>query len=286
MKITIEHHGANYQLDLASGRSIAIKQRFDTKQPNHFGAQQAQKQPMQSGSFIGDTKQGGSCNVLEVQLNPHCNGTHTETVGHICHLDDEATKTIADLSVLPLLPCALISVTPTHGQATCEDYVLAFEPEDFVITQSAIAEALGEVESDKPSALVIRTLPNSTNKRQASYNAQHANAFLTTQAMAYLAQLEVEHLIVDIPSIDRLNDQGLLANHHLYWQVTPQARHVSNHQASQKTITELAFIDDQLSDGFYFLNLQLPAWLTDAAPSQPVLYRPCQKSPSQGVVHD
>ena len=40
----------------------------------------------------------------------------------------------------------------------------------------------------------------------------------------------------------------------------------------QATITELAFIAPMVRDGWYLLDLQVPAFLTDAAPSRPLLY--------------
>ncbi len=38
---------------------------------------------MQAGEFLGDTRSGGSCNAEVLTLTPHCNGTHTECIGHI-----------------------------------------------------------------------------------------------------------------------------------------------------------------------------------------------------------
>ena len=35
------------------------------------------------GQFIGDTRMGGPCNFETYSITPHCNGTHTECVGHI-----------------------------------------------------------------------------------------------------------------------------------------------------------------------------------------------------------
>ena len=35
------------------------------------------------GSFVGDTRLGGAVNFVNVMLNPHGNGTHTECYGHI-----------------------------------------------------------------------------------------------------------------------------------------------------------------------------------------------------------
>ena len=42
---------------------------------------------------------------------------------------------------------------------------------------------------------------------------------------------------------------------------------------SKKTITELAFIPSDVQDRFYFLNIQLPHFECDAAPSRPILIK-------------
>jgi hypothetical protein len=42
---------------------------------------------------------------------------------------------------------------------------------------------------------------------------------------------------------------------------------------SEKTITELAYIPNSVEDGFYFLNIQIPHFVCDAAPSRLLLYK-------------
>jgi hypothetical protein len=39
----------------------------------------------------------------------------------------------------------------------------------------------------------------------------------------------------------------------------------------ERTVTEMVFAPDQLTDGLYLLNLQIPPFQSDAAPSRPVL---------------
>jgi arylformamidase len=92
--------------------------------------------------------------------------------------------------------------------------------------------------------------------------------YFTADAMQFLLQQNVQHLIVDIPSIDRLADEGKLTNHHLFWQV-PRG----GSSASRRTVTELAYIDNTVPDGRYVLNLCLAPMLADATPSRPLLYR-------------
>jgi hypothetical protein len=74
-----------------------------------------------------------------------------------------------------------------------------------------------------------------------------------------------------MPSIDRLDDEGKLTNHRLFWDVPRGSTNVE--RPSAKTVTELVYVPDAVPDGSYVLNLQVAAFTADAAPSGPVLYR-------------
>ena len=39
--------------------------------------------------------------------------------------------------------------------------------------------------------------------------------------MEYIVELGINHLLVDLPSIDRIYDEGKLANHRIFWNVEP-----------------------------------------------------------------
>ena len=43
---------------------------------------------------------------------------------------------------------------------------------------------------------------------------------------------------------------------------------------SKKTITELAYVPNDVEDGFYFMNIQMPNFKLDAAPSRPIIMKP------------
>ena len=62
---------------------LSIPLRFNGPQPNAYGVEQADSEPVRAGSLVGDTRQGGSVNFEQYSFIPHCNGTHTECVGHI-----------------------------------------------------------------------------------------------------------------------------------------------------------------------------------------------------------
>jgi kynurenine formamidase len=84
-------------------------------------------------------------------------------------------------------------------------------------------------------------------------------------AAAWLAARGVQHLLVDMPSIDREEDQGKLLAHHAFWNYPTDPR-------MEATITEMVFVADSIADGLYLLNLQVASFRNDAAPSRPVLY--------------
>lgn len=274
MKITIELLNYSYQINTDFSWSLAIAVNFNqpTQQPNHFGANAASLIPMQAGGFIGDTEQGGSCNVNELNINPHCNGTHTETIAHICDMSGQLSLKISDIYILPLMPCVVISIAPEHGLTSSDEYTPAFNEIDKIISRIALEQALNSYEDGQLQCLVIRTLPNNHDKCQQNYNNDNQPPFFSREAILYLNERGVEHLVVDLPSLDRLHDSGLLTCHHLFWQVIEGAHQASPNSLINKTITELAFISDDITDGFYFISLQTPAFNNDAAPSRPVLY--------------
>ena len=275
MKITISLTDKHYQLNTDFPYSLAIGVDFHhgDNQPNHFGAMPALAKPMQVGGFIGDTEQGGSCNVNELTLNPHCNGTHTETVRHICDASNTLAVSTADITCPVLMPCPLISVTPIAAGECDDEYTPSFAANDIVINREQLAQQLSRYQDQQLQAVVVRTLPNNADKCQANYNTDNQPPFFTRDAVLYLNERGVEHLILDIPSLDRLDDDGLLTCHHLFWQVFEGAHQPSPNSLLNKTITEMAYIDNAIADGFYFINLQIPAFINDAAPSRPVLYQ-------------
>jgi len=78
--------------------------------------------------------------------------------------------------------------------------------------------------------------------------------------------LGVKHLLVDIPSVDKEIDGGTLAFHHAFWNVPEQP-------ITNRTITELIYVPNEVEDGHYILELQVSNFDNDAAPSRPLLYK-------------
>ena len=95
-------------------------------------------------------------------------------------------------------------------------------------------------------------------------------SFFSIDAMEYIVSLGVEHLLVDTPSVDRLLDNGHLSAHNIFWETKDKE---FNPKTKNKTITEMIFVSEEIQDGGYLLNLQIPAFVSDAAPSRPILYK-------------
>ena len=112
-------------------------------------------------------------------------------------------------------------------------------------------------------------IPNTENKKSLDY-MKNTPSFFSIEAMEYLVSLGVQHLLVDTPSVDRLFDNGHLTAHNIFWETKEK---VFNPNSKNKTITEMIFAPDSLMDGVYLLNLQIPAFVSDAAPSRPILYK-------------
>ncbi len=269
MKITAEIDGHHYSVDLSAGRSIAITMNFDGPQPNHFGVEQARSGTVEIGDFVGDTQRGGSCNVRQLSLIPHCNGTHTESVWHIVN----ESVPVAGLARPAWFVAELLSVAPVPARDTGESYRPELDHHDTLLTRTALQQAAGDVNWASVSALIVRTLPNSADKKSIAWGHPLHPAFLTIEAMQWIVDLGIEHLLLDLPSVDKMYDEGLLTNHHIFWNVPAGTHALTDPKAAEKTITEMVFVDDDLPDGRYLLNLQFADLNSDAAPARPLLFR-------------
>ena len=253
MKAEVEIGNKKYNVDFSKGIDIAIPLNFNGSQPNTYGVDRASSKPYQDGQFIGDTRKGGPCNFETYSFTPHCNGTHTECIGHIT---DERITILSSLNQ-EMIPSTLVSVAPK------------FSSEDIVITKEDLKSQLEHVKSEFLTGLIIRTLPNNKSKKDQDY-MKESPCFFSIEAMEYIVSLGVKHLLVDSPSVDRLFDEGCLSAHNIFWETKGKKM---NPDAQNKTITEMIFVADFLENGQYLLNLQIPAFVSDAAPSRPILYK-------------
>jgi len=268
MNLTINLNGITYKVLFDKAHCIAIPMIFNGNQPNTYNVDAAVSSPYRDDQFVGDVTQGGPCNFESYSLIPHCNGTHTECIGHLSYERIDVQSTLED----SLIPCTLISVTPVKANETSETYSPPLEAADKVITKSALEKALDPFQPKLHKAIAIRTLPNNIGKKSKKY-MDDLPSFFSNEAMKYLVSLGVDHLLVDMPSVDRTFDNGVLSNHRIFWHLKPGETHVDVKNPSKKTITEMIFVEDEVSDGIYLLNLQMAAFVGDASPSRPLLYK-------------
>lgn len=246
MLAEITHKGKTYSVNLSNPIDISMPLKASKDAASAWYVDPLIIEPVQTEQFTGSVALGGSVNFNNIFFNPHGHGTHTECVGHISkefYSVNDALKTF-------FFTAELISVTPEK-----------WANGDEVITLKVIKEALKEKSAE---AIVIRTLPNLLEKQKKNYSATNP-PYLAADAMEYIVNKGVEHLLIDLPSVDREMDEGVLAAHHLFWNYPKSPN-------TQKTITEFIFVSNEVADGRYLLNLQIAPFENDASPSKPILY--------------
>lgn len=266
MIISFQTDNQNYSVDSANPIDISIPLKFNGEQPNAYDVEKAKSKPCEAGELVGDTRQGGSCNFEQYTFIPHCNGTHTECVGHITNERISVNDCLQDAFIL----ANLISVEPENAHETNETYSIALDENDILITRKSIETKKSKIEN--LNALIIRTLPNDDTKLTKQYGEENIPPFFSNEAMNLIFEMGIKHLLVDLPSIDRIFDDGKLSNHRKFWNVKAGEFEINDQTRSENTVTELCFIPNELKDGNYLLNLQIAAFESDAAPGRPLLF--------------
>lgn len=235
------YKGHNYDLEEPIDVSIAFR---STNGVNCYFAPTFETEPVVLGDFVGDINRGSPVNYKNIRLNAHGNGTHTECVAHISNIQ----VSMADIEIQPFLSAQLITAETTylHGDWIVQDpKVLPFVEDDI-------------------EALLIRTLPNSKDKLARNYSGTNP-PYLSPSILTALSDKGIQHILVDLPSLDREEDGGKLLAHRAFWNFPDTPR-------LNATITELIYVDPSVSDGRYLLNLQVARLESDASPSRPILF--------------
>ena len=275
MLFSIQIDNRTYKIDSDKPIVIAIPLNFNDAQPNAFDVEKATSKPYETKNLIGDTRRGGSCNFEQITFIPHCNGTHTESIGHITNERISVHDCLKDAFIFS----TLVTVEPEKVDETVETYAVKLNENDCLITRKAIENALQNLENPKfkiqnpkSDGLIVRTLPNDKGKKTRRYMKQFP-PFFSTEAIKFITEKGVKHLLVDVPSIDRTFDEGKLSNHRIFWNVKPDGFELNEKSLINNTITEMIFVPDVVEDGAYLLNLQIAAFLSDASPSRPILFK-------------
>ncbi|WP_394747472.1 cyclase family protein [Spongiimicrobium salis] len=246
MLTTIKHNTKNYTINLANPLDISIPIRGNANNVNAWYIDHPKITAHREGDFIGKVAEGGTTNFNNIWFNPHAHGTHTECLGHITR----EYYNVNDCFDKFFFFAEVVTIAPEKYQ------------DDFVISKKQLQYALG---NKKREAVIIRTLPNLDDKKSKQYS--HTNPpYLLEEAAQFLVNKGVQHLLVDLPSVDKEKDGGALLVHRAFWGMDDRLR-------KNATITEFVYVANQISDGSYFLNLQMAAFENDASPSRPVLYK-------------
>lgn len=242
----------NIQIDLSNPIDISMPLSNTNENPIAWYIEKPAIEPVKFGDWIGKVSEGSSTNFNNIFFNPHGHGTHTECLGHITHDFYSINQCLKQFFFF----AELISVEP------------AISDNDLIITKNQIEDLLN---GRLPEALIIRTLPNTGSKKSKNYSNSNP-AYLTEAAAIYIREIGIQHLLIDLPSVDREEDEGKLLAHKAFWNVK-NTEHLNSDARLDCTITEMIYVENQVADGSYILNLQIASFENDASPSKPVLYK-------------
>jgi len=247
MKTIIEHNSRKYEINLSEPIDISIPIDVSKTNVNAWYIDDPKITPVSDGKWIGRVAKGADVNFNNIQFNPHSHITHTECVGHITEEVHSINKNLSKYFFL----AEVVTIAPEQ-----------IKNKDLIISKKQLQYALG---NKKREAIVIRTLPNLSDKKEMRYSNTNP-PYIEEAAAEYLKEKNIQHLLIDLPSVDKEKDDGKLLAHNAFWNTQGVLR-------MQATITEFIYVANNIKDGTYFLNLMIAPFENDASPSKPVLYR-------------
>jgi len=274
---------ARLRADLSSPIDLSSPVDFDDGGERAFGLPPATRAPFVAGAFVGDVRQGGSVNCEVLRLSPHGDGTHTEGVGHLL----QERVWVDDVAPRALLLARVVTVEPTTLRSSGDAYAGCHADDDRVVTRAALAAVWPQ---GAASALEIRTRAPGTavgdararsklsrSELSRSGLASHSPPYLTDDAARLLRERAIDHVLIDLPSLDRDDDGGALSAHRIFFGLLPAQ--TTLHEAGDdgaairsRTVTELCRVPAHATDGLYLLSLGVAPLFSDAAPSRPLLF--------------
>ncbi len=246
MKATIEYNSRKIEVNISNPIDISIP--IDSTKKN-VNAWYLDDPTITAEKIDGETikvSEGAVVNFNTIHFNPHSHITHTECVGHITEEVHSVNKNLKYFIFLT----EVVTIAPL------------FHNGDFMIGVKQLKTAL---KNKKRDAIVIRTLPNLDDKKSMQYSNTNPT-YLSEKAAIYLREKGIKHLLVDLPSVDKENDNGKLLSHNAFWNTAGEIR-------MDATITEFIYVPNDVEDGEYLLNLMIAPFENDATPSKPVLYK-------------
>lgn len=241
MKAQFTWNEKTYSVDLTEYIDLSLPYGSEESY-SAWGSPAMHAEPVRYGDWVGSVKSGAGVNFFDLKLNPHGNGTHTEWAGHILPERGSVNKQLKQF----WFPALLVEVVPDEKGKISEPQEL--QSQDLL-----------------PPAILLRT--SSDYVRPENHDFTSTNPpFLAEEFALALRMKGVEHLLIDLPSVDPEVDGGALVSHKAFWNVPNEVR-------EHATITELIQVPADLEEGMYFLNLQVAPLENDASPSRPVIYQ-------------
>ena len=248
----------NFEIDLSKPIDVSIPLTNTDENPIAWYIEKPVIEPVVFGDWIGKVSEGkSSTNFNNIFFNPHGHGTHTECLGHITN--------------------DFYSINQSLKQFFFFAKLITIEPEkvgdDLVITKNQVEKALSTSTSlgMTNEALIIRTLPNEKEKKSRKYSNTNP-PYLSEEAAVFIRESEIQHLLIDLPSVDKEHDEGKLLAHKAFWNIK-DTLNLNSDARLNATITEMIYVPDEIEDGNYILNLQIASFENDASPSKPILYK-------------
>ena len=242
----IQYNSKKIKIDLSKPLDISIPLKGDVSNVNAWYIGPPKIVPEIIDGETISVAEGAVVNFNTISFNPHSHGTHTETVGHITEKAYSINKHLKQFFFL----AEVVTVAPEKLG------------DDWVISKKQLQFALGNKKRD---AIVIRTLPNTNQKKSRQYSNTNPT-YLMEDAAVYLRLKGIKHLLIDLPSVDKEQDGGQLLAHNAFWNTKGVLR-------LDATITEFIYVSNKFEDGSYMLNLQIAPFENDASPSKPILYK-------------
>lgn len=246
LRLELDHGGHTWRA-VGSPVDLSIPVNPKSGLPRAWYKGPAIAEPVRSDGWTGSVAEGGSVNFRDLTFNPHAHGTHTETHEHIHDVHAPIDALVRSMALPFILPALLVDAPPTR---------LA---EDRVIQVPAGLET--SLEAQRPSAVILRCAQEEVMRDWSRSNPPYLDAGFAE----LLVRLQVHHLLIDLPSVDRESDEGRLRAHNAFFGAPDDPR-------VGCTISELLSIPEGVSAGPGLLAMQVAPFMNDAAPSRPLWF--------------
>ena len=248
LSIALEHNGHEWRTD-GTPFDLSVPVNPHTGLPRAWYKGPATAEPVRSDGWIGSVAEGGAVNFRDLNFNPHAHGTHTETSEHIRD-EFKPIDALARTSAMPfLMPAYLIRAQPEASG------------DDWIVPRSVLDSSMNDIQQWAPIALILQCCTGSVQRDWSNTNPP----YLESGFAAQLVSLGIRHLLLDLPSVDKEVDGGVLEAHHAFFDAGRGDR-------QGVTISELLCVPDTVNPGPGLLALQVAPIVNDAAPSRPIWF--------------